>query len=62
MPYPDPDLIIRTGGEQRLSGFLLWQSQYSELVFIEKYLPDYSDEDFEKTINDFSKRQRRFGK
>ncbi len=62
LPFPDPDLIIRTGGEQRLSGFLLWQSQYSELVFEKKYLPDYTDSDFEKTINDFSKRQRRFGK
>ena len=62
LPFPNPDLIIRTGGEKRLSGFLLWQSQYSELAFVEKYLPDYSEDDFEKTINDFSKRQRRFGK
>ena len=62
LPFPDPDLIIRTGGEQRLSGFLLWQSQYSELVFEKKFLPDYTDFDFEKTINQFSARQRRFGK
>lgn len=62
LPYPNPDLIIRTSGERRLSGFLLWQSQYSELVFVKKYLPNYDDDDFEKTINDFSKRQRRFGK
>jgi len=62
LPFPNPDLIIRTSGEQRLSGFLLWQSQYSELVFIKKYLPDYSDSDFENTIKEFSKRQRRFGK
>jgi len=62
LPFPDPDLIIRTGGEQRLSGFMLWQSQYSELVFEKKYLPDYSDKDFENTIIEFSKRQRRFGK
>ena len=62
LPYPNPDLIIRTSGEQRLSGFLLWQSQYSELVFIEKYLPDYTDDDFENTIKKFSARQRRFGK
>ncbi len=62
LPFPNPDLIIRTGGEQRLSGFLLWQSQYSELVFEKKYLPDYSDEDFENTIKEFSVRQRRFGK
>lgn len=62
LPFPNPDLIIRTGGEKRLSGFLLWQSQYSELSFVEKFLPDYSEDDFEKTIDDFSKRQRRFGK
>jgi len=62
LPLPDPDLIIRTGGEQRLSGFMLWQSQYSELIFEKKYLPDYSDVDFENTIKDFFKRQRRFGK
>ncbi|MFA6080809.1 MAG: polyprenyl diphosphate synthase [Patescibacteria group bacterium] len=62
LPFPDPDLIIRTGGEQRISGFMLWQSQYSELVFEKKYLPDYSDKDFENTITEYSKRQRRFGK
>ena len=62
LPFPDPDLIIRTGGEQRLSGFMLWQSQYSELVFEKKYLPDYSEEDFGNTIKEFSERQRRFGK
>lgn len=62
LPYPDPDLIIRTGGEQRVSGFMLWQSQYSELEFVKSYLPDYTDSDFEKTIIEFSKRQRRFGK
>ena len=62
LPYPNPDLIIRTGGEQRLSGFLLWQSQYSELMFIKKYLPDFGPEDFEKCISSFVIRQRRFGK
>lgn len=62
LPYPDPDLIIRTGGEQRLSGFLLWQCQYSELIFIKEYLPDFSPKSFEKCIIDFSKRNRRFGK
>ena len=62
LPYPNPDLIIRTGGEKRLSGFLLWQCQYSELVFIDKYLPDYSIDDFENNIIEFSKRQKRFGK
>jgi len=62
LPFPDPDLIIRTGGEQRLSGFMLWQSQYAELEFVKKYLPDYTDSDFENTIKEFSERQRRFGK
>lgn len=62
LPYPNPDLIIRTSGEARTSGFLTWQSAYSEYIFVKKYLPDYSEDDFEKTINDFSKRQRRFGK
>jgi len=62
LPYPDPDLIIRTSGEIRTSGFLTWQSAYSEYIFIKKYLPDYSEDDFEKTIQDFSERQRRFGK
>ena len=61
LPFPDPDLIIRTGGEQRLSGFMLWQSQYAELEFVKKYLPDYTDSDFENTIKEFSERQRRFG-
>jgi len=62
LPYPNPDLIIRTSGEQRLSGFLLWQSQYSELMFVKKYLPDFGPGDFEECINFFVKRQRRFGK
>lgn len=62
LPFPDPDLVIRTGGEQRISGFMLWQSQYAELVFEKKYLPDYTDLDFEKTVNEFCKEQRRFGK
>ena len=62
LPFPDPDLIVRTGGEQRLSGFMLWQSQYSELVFEKKYLPDYSEDDFEKTIENYLLRKRRFGK
>lgn len=62
LPFPNPDLIIRTSGETRTSGFLTWQAVYSEYIFINKYLPDYTDSDFEKTINEFSKRQRRFGK
>lgn len=62
LPDPDPDLIIRTGGEKRLSGYLIWQSQYSELEFVDKYLPDYTPEDFARTINEYAKRNRRFGK
>ncbi len=57
----DPDLIIRTSGERRLSGFLLWQATYSELLFVEKYWPEFSKEDFDKAINCFYHRQRRFG-
>ncbi len=57
----DPDLIIRTGGEKRLSNFLLFQSAYSELCFIDKPWPEFSKEDLMKAINDFRLRQRRFG-
>ncbi len=59
---PDIDLIIRTGGEQRLSGFLTWQSVYAELFFVKKYLPDFTPEDFEEILEEYSLRQRRFGK
>lgn len=59
---PDPDLIIRTGGDQRLSGYLPWQSVYSELYFTKTYWPDFDEKAFEKAIKDFSNRQRRFGK
>ncbi len=58
---PDPDLIIRTGGEFRLSNFLLWQSAYSELMFISKPWPDFNKYDLEYAINEFKKRDRRFG-
>jgi len=58
---PDPDLIIRTGGEQRLSGFLPWQSVYSELYFPEVYWPDFNEQEFEKALVEFENRQRRFG-
>lgn len=60
--FPDPDLIIRTGGEVRLSNFLLWQAAYAELYFTDVLFPDFSDEDFEKAIENFSSRNRRFGK
>lgn len=59
---PDPDLIIRTGGEQRLSGFLLWQSEYSELYFPSFYMPDFTPEKLDEAIEEFISRQRRFGK
>lgn len=57
-----PDLIIRTGGAQRLSNFLTWQSAYSEFCFIKKYWPDFTAKDLDKILADFSSRQRRFGK
>lgn len=59
---PSPDLIIRTSGEQRTSGFLLWQSAYSELYFCNKNWPDFSEKDLDKAFDDFSKRKRNFGK
>jgi len=62
LPYPYPDLIIRTSGETRTSGFMIWQAAYSELFFSPKYLPDFTPEDFELIVKEFSKRQRRFGK
>lgn len=58
---PDPELIIRTGGEKRLSGFLLWQSEYAELYFTDIYWPDFTDKEFVKAIEEFNRRQRRFG-
>ena len=59
---PDPDLLIRTGGEIRLSNYMLWQCAYSELYFCETYWPDFREEEFWKAICDFQKRERRFGK
>ena len=59
---PDPDLIIRTSGEQRLSGLLPWQSCYSEFYFCEKLWPDFSEEDFKDALRDFVERKRRYGK
>jgi len=58
---PDPDLIIRTSGEQRLSNFLLWQSAYSELVFIPTLWPDFTREHLENAITVFQGRERRYG-
>ncbi len=60
--YPDPDLLIRTGGELRISNFLLWQMAYTELYFSEQLWPDFRHEDFYDAIYDYQNRQRRFGK
>ncbi|MDE6348171.1 MAG: isoprenyl transferase [Bacteroides sp.] len=59
---PDPDLLIRTGGELRLSNYLLWQCAYSELYFCDTYWPDFREEELRKAIRDYQKRERRFGK
>ncbi|EEI27477.1 MULTISPECIES: isoprenyl transferase [Corynebacterium] len=59
---PDPDLVIRTSGEQRLSGFLLWQAAYSEIWFTDTYWPAFRRIDFLRALRDFSSRSRRFGK
>ncbi len=59
---PDPDIIIRTSGEQRLSGFLPWQGVYSELFFTETLWPDFTKEEFEKIIEEYNERDRRMGK
>jgi len=59
---PDPELLIRTGGEFRISNFLLWQIAYTELYFTEKLWPDYRKEDLFEAVKDFQKRERRFGK
>jgi undecaprenyl diphosphate synthase len=58
---PDPDLVIRTSGEQRLSNFLLWQCAYAELVFFDEHWPDFSSEHLERAIGVFNTRERRFG-
>lgn len=59
---PDPDIIIRTGGEQRLSNFLLWQAAYSELFFTKTYWPDFSPSELKDIINQYNSRERRYGK
>ena len=59
---PDPELMIRTGGEERLSNYLLWQCAYSEFYFTNVYWPDFKEEEFYKAIVDYQSRQRRFGK
>ncbi len=59
---PDPDLLIRTGGEMRISNYLLWQCAYSEFYFCDIYWPDFTNEDLHRAIADFQHRQRRYGK
>lgn len=59
---PDPDLLVRTGGEQRISNFLLWQVSYAELYFTEKYWPEFREEELYEAILDYQMRERRFGK
>ena len=58
---PDPDLIIRTSGEQRISNFLLWQAAYAELIFQPVLWPDFGVADFNAALADFASRERRFG-
>jgi len=58
---PDPDILIRTGGQRRLSNFLLWQIAYAEIFFIKKMWPDFNDNDFQKILNKFKKIKRNFG-
>ncbi len=59
---PDPDIIIRSGGERRLSNFLLWQAAYSELFFTDTYWPDFSKSELDAILDEYAKRKRRFGK
>ena len=59
---PDPDLLIRTGGDHRLSGFLMWQAAYSELYFTDTLFPDFTPEKFDVAVEEYQRRQRRFGK
>lgn len=61
-PYDDPDLLIRTSGEERLSNFLLWQVAYSEFAFTDKNWPDFNEDDLKQLVNEYQKRDRRFGK
>jgi tritrans,polycis-undecaprenyl-diphosphate synthase [geranylgeranyl-diphosphate specific] len=62
MPKQDPDIIIRTSGEERMSGFLLWQAAYSELIFLDVYWPDFRFIDMLRAIRTYQHRMRRFGK
>ncbi len=59
--FPDPDLVIRTSGEERLSNFLLWQASYAELYFPQVLWPDFTEEEFDRAIDEYARRERRFG-
>jgi len=59
---PDPDLVIRTGGEQRTSGFLMWSAAYAEYYFTEKLFPEFTPSELDRAVEEYQKRQRRFGK
>ena len=61
-PYPNPDLIIRTSGEMRTSGLMIWQAAYAEFYFLQKHFPDLIEKDIDNALEEFAKRQRRFGK
>lgn len=61
-PYPDPDIVIRTSGEKRTSGLLPWQAAYTEYFFLDKYFPDITNDDIDEILEEYSNRQRRFGK
>ena len=60
--FPDPELMIRTSGEYRISNFLLWQSAYTEFCFLDKLWPDFNKEDLYHAVLDYQSRERRFGK
>jgi undecaprenyl diphosphate synthase len=60
-PAPEVDLLIRTGGEKRLSDFLLWESAYAELLFLDSLWPDFDERAFEQALNEFALRDRRYG-
>ena len=59
---PDIDMVVRTSGEERISGFMLWRASYAEFMFIEKYFPEMSEKDIDKIIKEYDSRSRRFGK
>jgi len=58
---PEPDVVLRTSGEQRFSNFLIWEAAYSELIFIDEYWPDFDEAVFIRVLEDYSRRERRFG-